>query len=105
MLLTAGLNKPPLILKKTHALTASEKPKLRLMYKSSDGFFCATCVMTVLPVLVFEEMFATLQLPPSNQHLLLVNRISFPRTAPKVNWCCCLRTLLLHSKVVKVKTY
>lgn len=60
-LLTAGLNKPPLILKKTHALTASEKPKLKLIYSSSEGFFCATCVITVVPVLVFEDIFATLQ--------------------------------------------
>ena len=59
--LTAGLNKPPLIRKKTHALTASEKPKLKLIYSNSEGFFCATCVITVLPVLVFEDMFATLQ--------------------------------------------
>ena len=57
---TAGLNRPPLILKKTHALTASEKPKLKLICNNSEGFFCATCVMTVVPVLVFEEIFATL---------------------------------------------
>ena len=68
---TAGLNKPPLILKKTHAFTASEKPKLKLMYNNSEGFFCATCVITVVPVLVLEEISATLQQCPGNQHLLL----------------------------------
>lgn len=31
--LTAGLNSPPLTLKKTQTLTANEKPKARLMYK------------------------------------------------------------------------
>lgn len=71
---TAGLNKPPLILKKTHALTASEKPKLKLMYSSSEGFFCATFVMTVVPVLVFDEIFATLQQVSSNQHPLSHDR-------------------------------
>lgn len=70
--LTAGLNKPPLILKKTQAFTASENPKLKLMYNNSEGFFCATCVITVVPVLVFEEMLATLQQSRSNQHLLIV---------------------------------
>lgn len=33
----AGLKSPPLIRKKTHAFTAREKPKLRLMYKSDAG--------------------------------------------------------------------
>jgi len=33
MELTAGLNKPPLMRKKTQTLTASEKPKAREMYK------------------------------------------------------------------------
>lgn len=68
--LTAGLNNPPLMRKKTHAFTASENPKLKLMYSNSEGFFCATFVMTVVPVLVLEEMFATLQHAPSDQHLL-----------------------------------
>lgn len=36
--LTAGLNKPPLILKKTQALTAREKPKHKLMYSNCAGF-------------------------------------------------------------------
>ena len=56
---TAGLNKPPLMRKNTHALAAREKPKLSDMYKSWEGFFCCTVVITVLPVLVFEEMLAT----------------------------------------------
>ena len=59
--LTAGLNNPPLMRKKTHAFTASENPKLKLIYSNSEGFFCATWVMTVVPVLVLEEIFATLQ--------------------------------------------
>ena len=40
--LTAGLNNPPLMRKKTHAFTASENPKLKLIYSNSEGFFCAT---------------------------------------------------------------
>ena len=75
-LLTAGLNKPPLILKKTHALTVRENPKLKLIYSNSEGFFCATFVMTVVPVFVLEEMFATLQQLSSNQQLLLIIDIS-----------------------------
>jgi hypothetical protein len=31
------LNSPPLILKKTHALTASENPKLKEMYNNCAG--------------------------------------------------------------------
>jgi hypothetical protein len=56
--LTAGLNKPPLIRKNTHAFTASEKPKHSAMYCSccgllpasatvappDDGMLLATCV-------------------------------------------------------------
>ena len=57
--LTAGLKSPPLILKKTQALTANENPKLKLMYSSCAGFFCTTVVTIVVPVLVFEEMLAT----------------------------------------------
>lgn len=45
--------------KKTHALTASEKPKLKLMYRSWAGFCDATVVMTVVPSLGFDDMFAT----------------------------------------------
>ena len=56
---TAGLNSPPLIRKNTQALTASEKPKDRLIYRSSAGFFCCTVVTTVVPMFVFEEMLAT----------------------------------------------
>lgn len=60
-MLTAGLNSPPLIRKKTHAFAARENPNAKLMYSSSEGFFCATVVMTVVPVLVLEEIFATLR--------------------------------------------
>ena len=35
--LTAGLKRPPEILKKIQALTAREKPKQRLMYSSWAG--------------------------------------------------------------------
>ncbi|KAL8731250.1 MAG: hypothetical protein Q9181_004350 [Wetmoreana brouardii] len=33
----AGLNSPPLILKNTHAFTAKEKPKLKLIYNKEAG--------------------------------------------------------------------
>lgn len=56
--LTAGLNSPPLILKKTHALTVKEKPNDRLIYNNCEGFFCTTVVMTVVPVFVFEATLA-----------------------------------------------
>ena len=39
---TAGLNRPPLTRKKTHALTAKLNPNMRLMYASV--FALATCV-------------------------------------------------------------
>ena len=57
--LTAGLKSPPLILKKTQALTARENPKLKLIYSSCAGFFCATVVTIVVPVFVFDEILAT----------------------------------------------
>lgn len=44
---TAVLNNPPLILKNTQALTAREKPKLRLIYSSWAGFYCSTVIMIV----------------------------------------------------------
>lgn len=59
VLLTAGLNSPPLIRKKTHALTASEKPKLKLIYSNWAGLLCFIVVVTVVPVLLFDEIFAT----------------------------------------------
>jgi hypothetical protein len=34
---TAGLKRPPLILKKTQTLTIREKPKTRAMYSSTSG--------------------------------------------------------------------
>jgi len=40
---TAGLNKPPEILKNTQALTASENPKLRAIYCSCCGFAPVSC--------------------------------------------------------------
>lgn len=54
--LTAGLKRPPLIRKKTQALTAKEKPKASEMYNNWDGFFCTVVVMTVVPVLVLDLM-------------------------------------------------
>jgi len=53
------LKRPPLILKKTHALTANENPKLKLMYNNCAGFFWTTVVVIWVPVLVFEEILAT----------------------------------------------
>jgi hypothetical protein len=35
--LTAGLNKPPEIRKKTHTFTIREKPKTRAMYNKTSG--------------------------------------------------------------------
>lgn len=60
-ILTAGLNNPPLMRKKTHAFVANAKPNERLIYKSWAGFFCWTVVTTMSPVLVFDDIFATLQ--------------------------------------------
>jgi hypothetical protein len=57
--LTAGLKSPPLIRKNTHAFTARENPKARLIYSNCAGFFCCVSVMTVVPVLVFDATLAT----------------------------------------------
>lgn len=45
--LTAGLNNPPLILKNTHAFTASENPKHNAIYCNCCGLLPASA--TVLP--------------------------------------------------------
>lgn len=48
--LTAGLNKPPLIRKKTQALTANEKPNASAIYSNCDGVDCAGVpVLTPVP--------------------------------------------------------
>ena len=46
---TAGLNNPPLIRKKTHALTASENPKHKLIYSSWAGLLPALMGAAVAP--------------------------------------------------------
>jgi len=51
--------------KKTHAFVANENPNARLMYRSSEGFFCWTVVTTIVPIFVFDEMFATLYMVAS----------------------------------------
>jgi hypothetical protein len=48
--LTAGLNKPPLIRKKTHTVTARENPKAKEMYRSTSS--CGQ----LLPFAVDEEL-------------------------------------------------
>ena len=55
--LTAGLNRPPVILKKTQALTASENPKDREIYNKAEVF--GACVIEPSVLLLFVAALAT----------------------------------------------
>lgn len=53
---TAGLKRPPVMRKKTHAFTASEKPKARLMYSKAEVLGACVKDPLVPPVLEVEAL-------------------------------------------------